>query len=297
MEKISYGGWPNCYRLANELVEVIVTGDVGPRIIHFGFIDGKNVFKTYPDQLGETNSKAWLIFGGHRLWHAPEAQPRTYYPDSEPVHVGEIDGGIRITQKPEPTTGIQKQIEIRLIDNKPEVHLNHKLINHNLWPIETAVWALSVMDAGGIAILPLPLRGSHPKYMLPTSVLSIWPYTNLSDPRWKIGERFILLQQNQEITKPQKLGIFAPDGWAAYANDGVLFIKQVPIQYEGIYPDLGANFEVFTNEEMSELESLGSIESIPPKGQINHQEHWTLIKNIPLPQSEADVKEFILPLL
>lgn len=297
MEKISYGGWENCYRLANDQVELIITADVGPRIIHFGFVDGNNVFKTYPDQLGKTNAKEWLIFGGHRLWHAPEAQPRTYYPDSEPVHVQEIDGGVCITQKPEPTTGIQKQIEIRLINNDPEVHLNHKLINHNLWPIETAVWALSVMEAGGVAILPLPPRGPHPKYMLPTSILSIWPYTNLSDPRWQIGERFILLHQDPNISKPQKLGIFAPDGWAAYANNDVLFIKQVPIQYEGIYPDLGVNFEVFADGEMLELESLGPIESIPPKGQIDHQEHWTLIKNVPLPKSEADVNKFILALL
>ena len=297
MEKIRYGGWENCFRLANKQVELIVTGDVGPRIIHFGFLENENVFKTYPDQLGQKNRKNWLIFGGHRLWHAPEAQPRTYYPDSEPVHVQEIEQGICITQKPEPITGIQKQIEIKLIGNEPEVYLNHRLINHNLWPIETAAWGVTVMAEGGVAILPLPPRGPHPKYMLPTSILSIWPYTNLSDNRWHIGERFILLHQDPTINRPQKLGIFAVDGWCAYANKGVLFIKQVPIHYEGIYPDLGANFEAFTNNEMLELESLGPIESIPPKGQISHQEHWTLIKNIPLPQSEEDVRNDILPLL
>jgi len=297
MEKVNYGGWENCYRLANNQVELIVTGDVGPRVIRFGLIGQKNMFKEYPEQIGVTESEEWLIFGGHRLWHAPEAQPRTYFIDVEPVLVQEIENGCIITQKPEPTTGLQKQIEIRLAPDKPEVQLTHKLINHNLWAVETAPWALSVMAPGGTAILPLPVRGPHPEFMLPTSVLSIWPYTDLSDTRWVLGNRYILLKQDLNNPSPQKIGIYSPDGWAAYANHGALFIKQIPIKYEGMYPDLGVNFEVFTNEAMLELESLGPIESIPPKGQIDHQEHWTLIPDVAKPETEQDVIEKILPLL
>jgi len=297
MEKIEYGGWNNCYRLANDQIELIVTGDVGPRIIRFGFIGEENMFKEFSDQMGKTESDEWLNFGGHRLWHAPEAQPRTYYPDLDPVHVQEIENGMIVTQKPEPITGLQKQIEINLLPDESEAIIKHNLINHNLWSVETAPWAISVMAAGGVAILSFPPRGPHPKFMLPTSCLSIWPYTNLSDPRWILGKRYILLNQDKNIAAPQKLGIFASDGWAAYANFNNLFIKQVPIQYNGIYPDMGANFEVFTNDEMLEVESLGPFESIPPKGQIDHLEHWTLVKDIPRPNSEADVIKNIIPLL
>lgn len=297
MEKINYGGWENCYRLANNQIELVITADVGPRIIRFGLIGQDNMFKEYPKQIGVTDSDRWLIFGGHRLWHAPEAMPRTYYPDLEPVLIQEIDGGLLATQKPEPTTGLQKQIEIKLSKEDNEVQLIHRLINHNLWSVETAPWALSVMAPGGIAILPLPPRGPHPRFILPTSTLSLWPYTNLGDERWTFGERFILLNQDPNISRPQKIGVFAPDGWAAYANKGCVFLKQIPIQFDGQYPDLGVNFEVFTNDTMLELESLGPIESIPPKGQIDHQEHWTLISDIPQPGSEQEVIETILPLL
>ncbi len=295
MEKISYGGWDNCFRISNDQVDLIVTGDVGPRIIRFGFIDQENMFKEYPEEMGRTKSDEWLIYGGHRLWHAPEAQPRTYYPDSEPVLVQEQDGEVIVTQKPEATTGIQKQIKIKLSEHKPEVELIHILINHNLWAVETAPWALSVMAQGGVAVLPLPPRGPHPEFMLPTASLSIWPYTNLGDPRWTLGERYILLKQDPQIAAPQKIGLFALDSWAAYSNHNALFIKQIPIQYEGIYPDLGVNFEVFTNDTMLELESLGPIESIPPKGKIIHQEHWTLVKNVSAPRNDTEVIENILP--
>jgi len=33
VEKTEYKGWPNCYRVSNGEVELIVTGDVGPRVI------------------------------------------------------------------------------------------------------------------------------------------------------------------------------------------------------------------------------------------------------------------------
>ncbi|MCB2203026.1 DUF4380 domain-containing protein [bacterium] len=297
MEKMAYGGWEICYRLSNGLIDLVVTGDVGPRIIRFGFVDKPNMFKEFSDQLGKTESDEWLSFGGHRLWHAPEAMPRTYYIDTEPVLVQEIENGMVVTQKPEQTTGIQKQIEIKMSPDKPEVQLNHILINHGLWPIETAPWAISVMASGGVGIMTLPPRAPHPENLLPTSQLTIWPFTNLSDPRWEFGERYILLKQDPQNTDPQKIGILASDGWAGYVNENTLFIKQSPLQFNATYPDLGANFELFTNEEILEVESLGPMEIIPPKGQIDHMEHWTLIADVPQPETEQDVIENIIPLL
>jgi hypothetical protein len=297
MEKTAYGGWENCYRLANDQIELIVTGDVGPRVIRFGFIGKENMFKEFPEQMGKTSADEWLSFGGHRLWHAPEAQPRTYYVDTEPVLVQEIPGGLIVTQKPEPTTGMQKQIEIVLTPDKPEVQLKHVLINHNLWAVETAPWAISVMAPGGVGILTLPPRGPHPENMLPTSSLTIWPYTNLADPRWTFTERYIMLKQDPAVSAPQKIGIYSPDGWAAYANRNALFVKQVALQYGSVYPDLGANLEMFTNGNMLEVESLGPFDNIPPKGQVVHQEHWTLYDNVPEPVNEADIQRDILPLL
>ena len=82
VEKTEYRGWQNCYRLSNNLVDLIVTTDVGPRVIRFGFVGEENEFKEYEELMGRTGGAEWRIYGGHRLWHAPEARPRTYYPPS-----------------------------------------------------------------------------------------------------------------------------------------------------------------------------------------------------------------------
>ena len=77
IERIEYGGWPNCYRFSNQRIELIITTDVGPRVIRLGFVGQDNEFKEYPDMLGQTGGKEWRIYSGHRFWHAPEQQDRT----------------------------------------------------------------------------------------------------------------------------------------------------------------------------------------------------------------------------
>jgi len=54
IDKTPYGGWPNCYRITNGEVELIVTTDVGPRVLRYGFVKGQNVFKEFQEQLGKT---------------------------------------------------------------------------------------------------------------------------------------------------------------------------------------------------------------------------------------------------
>ncbi|MCX5770994.1 MAG: hypothetical protein NTZ09_12080 [Candidatus Hydrogenedentes bacterium] len=50
MEKVPYGGWPNCVRVTNGTVELIATTDVGPRIIRVGFVGGQNVARRKPSR-------------------------------------------------------------------------------------------------------------------------------------------------------------------------------------------------------------------------------------------------------
>jgi hypothetical protein len=76
------------------------------------------------------------------------------------------------------------------------VTVTHILINRNLWVIELAAWALSVMAPGGVAILPQPPFIPHGEKLLPARPLVQWHYTDMTDPRWKFGRKFILLRQD-----------------------------------------------------------------------------------------------------
>ena len=88
VEKVEFGGWKNNLRISNGQAELIVTLDVGPRIISYRLANGKNVFKEFKDQLGKTGGDEWVPYGGHRLWVGPEDLTRSYAADNGPVKHG-----------------------------------------------------------------------------------------------------------------------------------------------------------------------------------------------------------------
>ena len=92
IEKIDYKGWPNSYRISNGEVELVMTSDIGPRIMRYAFIGGQNLFKEFEETLGKSGEPAWVPRGGHRIWAAPEDPVKTYAPDNSPVKVA-IKGG------------------------------------------------------------------------------------------------------------------------------------------------------------------------------------------------------------
>lgn len=297
MEKIAYGGWANCVRLANDTIEMIATLDVGPRIMRFGFIGQDNELKEIDQDLGQTGSHVHRFYGGHRLWHAPEEPVRTYWPDNAPVDISPLPDGVRLTQPVEAATGLQKEIDLHLAPAAARVTVIHRLKNTNLWSVEFAPWALTMFAPGGIAILPLPPRGSHVGNLQPTAVLALWAYTDLSDPRWTWGQKYIWLKQDPARSTPQKIGASLPDGWLAYARSNHLFIKQFAYDAAAVYPDRGCNAEVFTNGEMLELETLGPLVRVEPGRAVTHSEVWQLFDDVPLPATEAAVERHVLPRL
>lgn len=295
VEKIAYKGWPNCYRLSNALVDLIVTTDVGPRIIRFGFIHAENEFQEYEEMLGKTGGNTWRMYGGHRLWHAPEAMPRTYFPDNAPVTLEEHTDFIRLIQPTETTTGIQKEMDIHLDPNTAHVQVTHRLRNRNVWAVELAPWAPTVMAQGGKAIIPLPPRGSHEENLLPTSTIALWAYTDMSDPRWTWGAKYVMLQQDPARVTPQKVGLLVPDGWVACARNGHLFIKKFAYSPGAPYPHLGCCVETFTDATMIEVETAGPLVRLQPDTTVEHIEHWFLFRDVPVPQTDQDVDQHVLP--
>lgn len=295
MEKLNYKGWPNCYYLSNGIVDLIVTTDVGPRIIRFGFVGGENEFKEYESMLGKMGGSEWRIYGGHRLWHAPEAKPRTYFPDNYPIQLETHPDFVRLVQPVETTTGIQKEMDVRLAREGAHVQITHRLRNTNCWAVELAPWALSVMAPGGTGIIPLPPRGTHAKFLTPLSTIALWAYTDMADPRWTWGSKYILLRQDPQTKTPQKIGAMVLDGWIAYARNGHLFLVTFDYMSEASYPDLGCSAEMFTDGAMLEIETLGPLLRLQPGAFLEHTERWFLFRDVPVPKDDADVDECILP--
>jgi hypothetical protein len=297
IEKVSYLGQPNCYRLSNGTVEVIVTTDIGPRIIRYSFIGGDNILAELPEPTTKTELGDWKPWGGHRFWAAPEAMPRTYSPDSSPIEFKLEENTIRLVQPVEPKGGIQKEVTVTLAPSGSGVTIHHKVTNKNLWAIDLAPWALTIMHGGGVTILPQEPYKSHDEELLPARPLVFWYYTNLSDPRWTIGKKFIRLKTDDNIQEAQKIGIANKQGWAAYLRNGELFVKRFGYQEGGTYPDYGCNNETYTAGSFMEIESLGRMTHLDPGQFAEHDERWHLFKGVNAGADEASLDRTITPLI
>src|SRR5215207_5269891 len=111
--------------MANEQVDLVITTEVGPRVIRFGFVGADNEFAELPEATLPSYDESWRMLGGHRLWHAPEVAPRTYHPDNEPVTWQQMGDIVRVTQSTERHNGIQKEIDFWLAPNTAHAKLTH----------------------------------------------------------------------------------------------------------------------------------------------------------------------------
>ena len=169
VEKVTWQGWPNCYLITNGTVELIVTSDVGPRVMRYAFVGGQNLFKEFPDQLGpaqlsKTGEQKFQLRGGHRIWKAPEDPIATWAPDNVPVQVQITPQGLVAREPVEPLTGLQKEMEIALAPEGTDVTVTHRIYNRGLFPLEFSVWAISMRKA--------KFKASSPSILLTSGRLS-----------------------------------------------------------------------------------------------------------------------------
>jgi hypothetical protein len=116
-------------------LEVIVTLDIGPRIMHFSLPGRGNILED------ETNlsemlpgGSMWRIYGDHRAWHSPEPLPRSNISDSFPLDKFELqDDRIIMYQKEESWTKIVKSIVIHI--GEDSVRVTNNLTNNVAYPL------------------------------------------------------------------------------------------------------------------------------------------------------------------
>ena len=299
IEKVNFKGWPNCWRVSNGEVDLVMTGDVGPRIMHYGFTGGQNFFKEFHDQMGKSGEPAWQPRGGHRLWMAPEDPIKTYAPDNEPAAI-QISGDVLTGTGPvEALTGLSKKITVKMAASGTGVEVVHELHNAGKTPLTLATWVLTMLAQGGAGIHGFPPRGTHPEMLEPTNPLVMWAFTHLDDPRWRLSRKYLVLRQDPANRVPQKLGSYNRQTWGAYLLNGELFIKRYhAVAPPAAYPDFGCTFETFTNQDFLELETLGPMGTLAPGAAIQHTEHWSAHRSVTLQTwTDQELDAVIAPLV
>ncbi|NLJ15740.1 MAG: hypothetical protein GX346_01245 [Clostridiales bacterium] len=301
INQIEYKNYGKCLKMENDTCELIVTVDIGPRIISYKLHGKENVMKEdinrnikndtaeYQEYFGE--GEAWYIYGGHRLWSSPERYVQSYIPDNKPVSY-EIKGN-SIFLKPEAAkTGEAFSMKVTLDENSSRVSVFHSITNILDEEMTLAPWALTVLAQGGVEVFPLNTKDTG---LLSNRRNVLWPYSDINDKRFFISNKFATLSQDKNAETSFKIGINNEDGWAAYFVNEQMFLKRFPYNENAEYPDYGCNFETFTNAEFLECESLGSLQTLG-KGDIAQlSENWELFELSPEfeARNEESIESFV----
>lgn len=285
-------GWQRCVRIEHAGLRLVVTTDVGPRIIECSLEGEANLFKEFEQDLGCTGGEEYRLFGGHRLWHAPEAYPRSYALDFDPVEFTRHGRCLRFAQREETSTRIRKSVAVELLTPRC-MRVTHELTNGNPWAVELAPWAMTLMAAGSRLIVPQEEYRPHPQYLDPARTLTLWPYTRMNDPRVTWGERFIQLREDAAVDQKFKLGVLNRRRWAACWVNGWLLVKTFPFDEQARYADMGCNCEFFTMPGFLEMESLGPLTRVEPQHSVSHTEIWHFWRVPSLPHDEVALAEVL----
>ncbi len=265
-------------KLSNGIVEIEVSLDFGPRILSVNLVGFDNML--YQDLAKSTLGEAYEVFGGeqvklyggHRLWISPEVLPRCYHPDNEAVTVIETGESIMFKAAPERANGIQKSLRITFGEDEPRITIEHMVKNIGLFEIELAPWAITMFGAGSTAVLPITNSDTG---VLPNRNLVLWSYSRLNDKRLAFCDDYIVMQQDNNATTPNKIGFTNESGWVGVFKANQLLIKFTELE-DADYPDGGCTHELYTNNVMLECETLGSLQTLAPGEIARHIEEWEL---------------------
>jgi hypothetical protein len=266
--------------IENDSLRVDYLTTVGPRIIGlYSKQAGVELLVRTPDIHWPTPHGEYYLYGGHRVWKAPED---SFYncPEDNVTVAAEKD---RVTLRSSvDASGLQKEISFCLNGNR--VLLTHQITWHGNEPIELAPWTITQLPLGGVAILP---QSSTTEGSTPTRSLVVWPYASLTDPRLELHDDMILVHGIAD-QKVFKAGSYNPFGWAAYMLDNVLFIKRFPVSDFRALPDMGSSVETFVWDAYLELETLGMLTWLNTGESVTFEESWEVIPgNYPITYEAA----------
>ncbi len=281
----SYKDYGRALEIENGIIRAVVTLDIGPRIIFFGFLGGKNIMcdnrkllggqtdKAYENLFG--SGKKWENLGGHRIWVSPEEWPLTYTPDDLPVTYQKTENGAIFTSDASKNAGFKKTLEIKMDSDDANMQVIMTIENIGDVMCDCALWALTVCTTGGTLVLPM---NNDDTGLLSNRLISVWPYTDMKDCRFDISDKYAVIENTAE-ERPMKLGFDLKRGNSYYFVNGDVFRKEFDTFHgEKQYFDNGCSFETYNCDKFIEIETLSPAEKLSPQEKIEHIESWSLYK-------------------
>jgi len=280
VERVSYKGWQDCYRLSNGTVEVVVVPSVA-RIMHYGFVGEPSVLWINPATEGApVKPGEWPNHGGDKAWVWPQDEwgmrvgrgwPPPSATDQVPHQVEIIKGNIvRLTSPLVAGYGVRIVRDIRLEPSGTRVHILtrlEKMRDGADFPV--AAWVVAQLPAPELLLIRL-----HPGSTLTEG------YKLFSPDPWKAVRRLeadILLPERRSDVAV-KLGCDADI--LAWFKSPYLVVHRSPV---GNLSDFkpGDHAQIFSNSDVLpyiELEFTSPLRVLRKGESVSLEVTWELYR-------------------
>ncbi len=267
IKRVEFFGSPNCYECRLGEKRLVITADFGPRIMSLSAGSGPNVL--FADEGKRMGNGKWLLYGGHRLWIAPETS-WTYAPDNDPCRV-DIDGErITVTALDE-SLGLEKSLTVR--EREGDFAVTHSVVNRSDTLVTGAIWALTCVTPRVTVFFPWGTGGDWD-----LKKIVYWKrwMNHATDVR---GSQFVPAD-DLFLVRPDgsegKVGTSGREGFIGVTGEGFTFIKRFDRHPTAAYPDEDCALQCYTCPDFVELETLSPLVTFFPNAPVVHEEKWVL---------------------
>jgi hypothetical protein len=261
---------------------LVVTAGVGPRILSLSIGDGPNIL--FVDEKGAHARGNWRLYGGHRLWVAPETEA-TYAPDNDTCRVETHEDRITITASPA-GPGLERAITVSERDGNFLV--THTVTNRAETLAAGALWALTCAVPNGPIFFPWGTGGAwdlrgvvYWKHWMGSS-------TDFASPQFVPTDDLFLIKPTGEVGK---VGTAGHGGFIGVTTERYTFVKRFERHPAASYVDEGCAIQCYTCPDFVELETLSPLVTLFPDVPATHVEEWIVREGSVDPEDGAKVRK------
>jgi len=284
IEKITYRGWTECYKMTNDSMEVIVNASSGGRILVLKK-NGINVLWEYSAIDGkdhEDYNNSWYEVDAGRFDYGPEKVTQSIHAyswtgpwDAEILS----DTALKLTNT-DTDLGLSLERIFTLYPGKPHINISMKLKNISDGQLERYFWSRTLVKNGGKAFSPLNSESTFPdqwvRYETWNPVLLT---SDPDDPGVEIVDSLFTLIP--EIAGNAKYGTDSHSGWMAYGYEGLIFYKTYPSFPDKPYGEPGGLRDIYYaahngDKHFCEIEPVSHSANLEPGDSLTFYEDWYL---------------------
>jgi hypothetical protein len=266
IKKIKFENFSDCYECSIGSNKLVICADIGPRILYLSTGASGNIL--FEDKKNSHTNSEWRLYGGSRLWIAPETGS-SYAPDNSPCKTQLDRDRITVTQT---KAGADLVKSMLITEKNGNFSIAYSAQNTGAFPVFCALWSITCALPKGTVFFPW---GNNSKEWQ-TKKIVYWQKwleysTNVESSQFVPGKDLFLINPSGETGK---VGTSGYGGFIGITADTYTFIKKSKRIESGVYSDDDCAIQCYTCSDFVELETLGPLQSIMPGLSTTHEEEW-----------------------